>query len=613
MTKRLYIVILVFAFFLLASFCAQAAGIEWDTPIKEAKARVSAQKLQARPTTPELKRIRFYRHNKHTRVVLDLSRPVRYSLASQNTPAALFLDLRGADIDRLKKRFFKLNGERINTVQVKQLSTGTVRIIVQTRFIRDYRVFTLTGPTRIVIDIKDKIIISYKKPPIASTRTPAEKTEAQEVIKDLTPTDYSDETGEEPFDSSYDSEETRWGNIKINGSVVNETAYRISKKRELTKSRSTLKLNMRGELTDNISFKLGGRSYYDAVFDMTDNYPGNVEEDQETELELRETYLDVSLGSMDLRLGKQSIVWGEAIGLFFADQVNAKDLREFVLPDFDDIRKPQWAALIEYSGELSHIEFVWIPVLEFNDYGEAGSEFPVSLALPSGVAPTVTAVDEPANNFRNSEYAARFSYLLGDWDLSLFHLYTWDKEGATIRTINSPTSYTFTPTHRRLNVSGFTIAKEVQNIIFKAEVIYTRGKYFSVIDSADVDGLEKADYIDYLIGVDYTFFSDIETNLQFMQRIIPDHDDRFFRQEHIRNTASIRIKTGFFDNTVEPELLVISSLQELDMMIRPKIGFTFKDNWRLFIGADIFAGETDGIFGQYKDKDRVYTELGYSF
>lgn len=627
MTKRLYIAVMVFAFFLLAPFCVEATGIEWDIPIKEAKARVSSsetKKALKRPATPELKRIRFHRHNKHTRLVLDLSRPVRYALASQNTPPALLLDLRGLDIDRLKKKFFKLGGERIKTVQLKQLSNGVVRIIVRTRFIRDYRVFTLKNPSRIVIDIKDKTTTAYQKP--KPTARPTVKTPEQlPAVKGLTSPDYSDDpdysgdpdypdyNDEEPFETAEDSEETRWSNLKINGSVVNESAYRISKTRELTKSRTTLKLNMRGELTDNISFKLGGRSYYDAVFDMTGNYPDNVEEDHETELELRETYLDLSLGNMDLRLGKQNIVWGEAVGLFFADQVNAKDLREFVLADFDDIRKPQWAALIEYSGELSHIELVWIPVLEFNDYGEAGSEFPASLALPSGVAPTVTATDEPGNNFRNSEYAARFSYLLGDWDLSIFHLYTWDKEGATIRTINSPTSYTFMPTHRRVNISGFTVAKEVNDMILKAEVIYTRGKYFSVIDSTDIDGLVKADYIDYLIGVDYTFFNNIETNLQFMQRIIPDHDDRFFRQKHISSTGSFRIKTGFFDNSVEPELLVISSLQELDMMIRPKVGFTFKDNWRLFIGADIFAGETDGIFGQYKDKDRIYTELGYSF
>ena len=63
---------------------------------------------------------------------------------------------------------------------------------------------------------------------------------------------------------------------------------------------------------------------------------------------MRETYLDVSAGDWDFRLGRQQIVWGEMVGLFFADVVSAKDLREFVLPDFDYLRIPQWSVRTEY-------------------------------------------------------------------------------------------------------------------------------------------------------------------------------------------------------------------------------------------------------------------------
>ena len=34
---------------------------------------------------------------------------------------------------------------------------------------------------------------------------------------------------------------------------------------------------------------------------------------------------------------------------------------------------------------------------------------------------------------------------------------------------------------------------------------------------------------------------------------------------------------------------------------------------RLAIGVDIFEGPADGLFGFYDDKDRVYTEVRYSF
>ncbi|VAV84921.1 hypothetical protein MNBD_DELTA01-851 [hydrothermal vent metagenome] len=610
MTKRLYIVIIFFTVAFSTCLFVNVSYGQKDAPVPVKKSNKKAapglvDEPRQKAATPEIKRIRFNRHNKYTRIVIDVSEAAQYSLASQNTPPALIIDVLQADISKLKKRLLNVGGERVKTIEVVKLGWGVARVTIRTKFIRDYRVFKLHTPSRIVVDIKERTITGYREP--VPSKRPAPR---EEELPGELPGEMEEESYEDYPAPPYEVPERT---VKISGSISNDTAYRISGRRQLTKSRNMLKLNLRGELSDNVSYRIGGRGYYDAVFDMTDNYPDNVARDQETDLEFRETYLDVSMGSMDLRLGKQTIVWGEAVGLFFADQVNAKDLREFVLPDFDYIRKPQWTALVEYTGDLSHLEFLWIPALEFNDYGVSGSEFPVSLALPAGVAPSITATEEPGNNFKNSELGARFSYFLGGWDMSIFHLYTWDKDGANFRTINSPTSYTFTPTHKRLNISGFTVAKEIRDIIFKAEVIYTGGKRFAVLDSTDADGLVRANFIDYLIGMDYTFFDDFETNIQFMQRIIPDYDDRFFRQEHIRNTGSLRLKTGFFDNRVEPEILIISSLEELDIMIRPKIGFTFKDNWRLYIGADIFAGKTDGVFGQYSGKDRVYTKIGYSF
>lgn len=596
MTKRPLILVTTFLLIFTVCFSIQSTLAETEPAAgKTAKETSNVSKIS---------RIRFHKHDKHTRIVLDTNSKISYGLASQNIPPALILELTDTDISDLKKKSLNVNGERVMSIVATSPTRGNVKITIQTKLIRDYRVFTLTKPFRIVIDIKEKTLTGYREPRTISHPRVTE-VDVQEEIEDESYEDYTD--------IQSDATERSGPFVKINGYIGNESSYRISDTREMTKSRNILKLKLRGELTDKVSYRIGGRSYYDAVFDMTGNYPDNVEDDQETETELRETYLDISRGNMDLRLGKQTIVWGEAVGLFFADVVNAKDLREFVLPDFNYIRKPQWSGLLEYTGDLSHLEFIWIPKLEFNDYGVSGSEFPVALAVPEGVSPSVASAVEPASNFKNSEYGTRLSYFMSGWDLSLFYLYTWDKEGANFRVINSATSYTFTPTYKRLRISGMTVAKEIKDIIFKAEVIYTSGKYFALLDSADADGVTKADYIDYLIGMDYTFFDDLEANFQFMQRVIPDHDGRFFRQDHIRNTGSVRLKTGLFDNAVEPELMVISSLEELDIMIRPKVGFTFKDNWRLYVGADIFAGESDGVFGQYKDKDRIYTEIGYSF
>ena len=76
---------------------------------------------------------------------------------------------------------------------------------------------------------------------------------------------------------------------------------------------------------------------------------------------LREVYLDVYFNSMDFRLGKQQIIWGKADGVFITDIVSPKNLDEFLLPDFDEIRIGITSVKANYYLGNSFFELVWIP------------------------------------------------------------------------------------------------------------------------------------------------------------------------------------------------------------------------------------------------------------
>ena len=111
-----------------------------------------------------------------------------------------------------------------------------------------------------------------------------------------------------------------------------------------------------------LKWKISGRADADGVFAIDNGfYPDAVRRDQQYQFDLRETYLDFSAGEVDFRVGRQHIVWGEMVGLFFADVVSARDLRTFYLPDFEQLRIPQWAARAEYYFGETHAELVWIP------------------------------------------------------------------------------------------------------------------------------------------------------------------------------------------------------------------------------------------------------------
>jgi hypothetical protein len=48
-------------------------------------------------------------------------------------------------------------------------------------------------------------------------------------------------------------------------------------------------------------------------------------------------------------------------------------------------------------------------------------------------------------------------------------------------------------------------------------------------------------------------------------------------------------------------------------MIRPRLNWYAARNLVVGLGADIFTGDADGLFGRYDNRDRGYLELRYDF
>jgi hypothetical protein len=117
--------------------------------------------------------------------------------------------------------------------------------------------------------------------------------------------------------------------------------------------------------------------------------PAGGADNQRFNVLLRENYLDIGAGDWDFRLGRQQIVWGEMVGLLFGDVVSAKDMRQFILPEFEILRIPQWAARAEYFKDDFHAELLWIPVASYDNIGKPGSEFyAYTLAAAAGLSGT---------------------------------------------------------------------------------------------------------------------------------------------------------------------------------------------------------------------------------
>lgn len=402
---------------------------------------------------------------------------------------------------------------------------------------------------------------------------------------------------------------------RLSGFFHSKLAYTWPTPQHLSAFTQTLDLAAQGHLTGQSSWKLSGRAVYDAVFDLNNFYPKAVEQDQRWPTSLRETFVDIPAEDWDFRLGRQQIIWGEMVGLFFADVVSAKDLREFVLPEFDMLRIPQWAARGEYFRGNFHGEGIWIPYPSYDEIGVPGSEFyPYPAPPPPGYGMIFAEEHKPAGSLGDSNYGVRFSYLVESWDLSGFYYSSMDTSATFFReVVTAPQPVlVFRPDHDRIRQLGGTLSKDFDAMVLKAEMIYTLDRWYEVQNLSDADGVVRKDALDYIVGLDYTLPQDSRLNLQFFQRWFPSHDADMSAARS-ESGASIYISTVMLEGKLEPQLLLMGSINRGDWLARPKLVWTMNGNWRWVTGVDLFGGSRSGLFGRYYDKDRVYTEVRYAF
>lgn len=400
----------------------------------------------------------------------------------------------------------------------------------------------------------------------------------------------------------------------VKGFVQFELARAYENPAHWSKMLTRADLSSQGKLGDGVKWKLGARIDYDAVFSINDFYPSAVADNQRFNLMLRENYLDVDVGAgdWDFRFGKQHVVWGEMVGLFFADVVSARDMREFVLPEFDIMRIPQWAARAEYFKDDFHAELLWIPVASYNEIGKPGAEFyPFVPPVTPGVTTLIRNEDLPSRTMGNTNYGIRLSTLKNGWDISGFAYSSMDIEPTFYRQTVDAATVAYEARHERINQFGGTVAKDFGSVVLKGEGVYTRGRQFYVSTPGDSDGVVRQNTIDWALGLDFALPAETRLNAQLFQRAFLNYDPDLLSDKQ-ENGYSLLLNHKFADK-VEAQLTWIASFNRTDWLLRPRVSWNFERNWRLAVGADVFKGPPEGFFGRYAGKDRVYSEVRYSF
>ena len=337
---------------------------------------------------------------------------------------------------------------------------------------------------------------------------------------------------------------------------------------------------------------------------------------------MRELYLDLYFDNFDIRIGKQQVVWGKADGVFITDVVSPLNLTEFLLPDFDEIRIGVIAAKVDYYLGNSTIEAILIPQFTPTLRPASNSIWFVQPDFPA--PPTFDWSQSEINpSLENSEVFLKYSLMSSKIDFELMGGYTWDDNptmhiekqfGMDTSTVPpSPilTGLLITPQHHRLGLVGGSFSTEIKGVILRGEAAYYNGKYFQTADPMAVDAIIQKDYLNYVVGLDFSL-GPVKMSGQFIQKYIFDYQDLMLEDE-INNMATVMARYDMLRETLHLELFSYIGITKSDALIRPKITYDFDDSFSILLGGNIFVGDEDGQFGQYGNNSMIYTKIKYSF
>jgi hypothetical protein len=354
-------------------------------------------------------------------------------------------------------------------------------------------------------------------------------------------------------------------------------------------------------------------------------------------VDLREAYVNLYAGPLDLRLGKQIVVWGRADALNPTSNITPVDFR-IHSPVEDDRRLGNVGARAFLNFAPVRLEGVWMPLY-------AATELP-PLPLPDRVSLGPERYPPPL--FKSGLEAVRAHLELPAVELSASYLYGYaplpglDIEQVNL-TLNENANVVVSRKAYDQHVLGFDFATTLGEIGVRGEVAYRvplhhrRRLYAPNPDVQYVLGLDHtfdevsvlAQYIGrYTVNWREEFTGEASTEdlprfgegqraevNEFIANTLRGKNQILFNQlARVQNLATLRLEWLTLHQTLSLSTLGMMNFTTQEWLLFPKVGYQISDNLSATVGAEIYAGPYDTLFGVIDSRlSAGYAELKMSF
>jgi len=409
-----------------------------------------------------------------------------------------------------------------------------------------------------------------------------------------------------------------WAQMTFRGFILNQDMFRTSESLDAMLIRNRLRLN-----AEVFSENVAAFASLDITNDITDTAT--------TIPNLRDAYIDIYSKWLDLRIGKQQVVWGKTDGYFINDIVNPLDLSYFLLQDFDDIRMATTMLNTKLHYGYHSLEILVIPEfkpINLKFEGNWGYQRPTVMTIPipyqgqviNRDIPLHYAEDNPPRiSLKKAEYALKLNTLFLGTDLSLMYLKIREDRPVYFTqiftdTAGMPLNVNLTPTHPWQNFYGLNFSRPVGIFVFRGEGGYYPERHFNTENQLFIAKgmIIRKPFMQFMLGTDYQLLSTIDLSVQAINERILDYDDGIQANENV-TIGTLMLRGHFINETVLPLFLMLYNFEDKSVLMRASVDWNYADNFTIIIGADFLSGKSDTIFGMYDDNDNIFLKVKYSF
>jgi hypothetical protein len=378
----------------------------------------------------------------------------------------------------------------------------------------------------------------------------------------------------------------------------------------LTRLRPEIKLTADADFPRGWQARVSGHAFYDLAFAINgrDNYTDDVLDSYETEIEFDEVYLQGSLSDdLDLKAGRQIVVWGRSDNIRITDVLNPLELRWPGLVDIEKLRLAVTMTKLDYYFKGWNFSGIVLHEVRYNRNPEFGSDFfPADQPLPNDESPDEGFAVE------NSQFAASLNGIFPGWDVSFYFADIYARSGFLSFTAQIPAPR-FEIKHPRLKMFGGAFNMAWRNWLFKTEAAFFDGFEFSNTPDKTYSRL------DALAGVEYSGLSDATIGFEIANRHYFDFDNRLedgpdFQKEDLFEWA-LRITKPYWNDTLNLTFLtnIFGATGDDGGFQRFTAEYDLTDSVELTAGIVFYqSGDLRRTMG-IGDNDRVYGEVQYNF